>query len=118
MMTEELAHIEVKDLPQGITEVKVLGRMDIKGVFAIEDGFASVAAEKQKVLVNMDAVTFLASLGIRTLVMSCKTVAAKGGDLVLLNPQANVDKVLKSSGIDQVIKIFASRDEALAYLSK
>jgi len=117
-MTEELAHIEVSDLAGGITEVKVFGRMDIKGVFAIEDGFAKIADEKHKVLVNLEAVTFLASLGIRTLVMSCKAVAAKGGDLVLLNPQANVDKVLKSSGIDQAIKIFTSRDEALAYLGK
>lgn len=117
-MTEELAKIEVSDLSDGVTEVKVVGRMDIKGVFAIEDTFASVAEEKLKVLVNMEAVTFLASLGIRTLVMSCKAVAAKGGDLVLLNPQHNVDKVLKSSGIEQVIKIFATRDKALAYLAK
>ena len=117
-MTEELAHIDVSDLSGGITEVKVVGRMDIKGVFAIEDGFAKVADEKDKVVVNLEAVSFLASLGIRTLVMSCKAVAAKGGDLVLLNPQANVDKVLRSSGIDQAIKIFTSRDEALAYLGK
>ena len=117
-MTEELAKIDVSDLSGGVTEVKVVGRMDIKGVFAIEDMFAKVSEEKLKVLVNMEAVTFLASLGIRTLVMSCKAVAAKGGDLVLLNPQANVDKVLKSSGIEQVIKIFATRDEALAYLAK
>jgi anti-anti-sigma factor len=117
-MTEQLAHIDVKDLSGGVTEVKVVGRMDIKGVFAIEDGFSSVADEKHKVIVNMEEVSFLASLGIRTLVMSTKAVAAKGGDLVLLNPQANVEKVLKSAGIDQTIKIFTSRDEALAYLGK
>ncbi len=117
-MTEELATMNVSDLSGGITEVKVMGRMDIKGVFAIEDGFAKVADEKLKVIVNLEAVTFLASLGIRTLVMSCKAVADKGGDLVLLDPQANVDKVLRSSGIDQAIKIFTSRDEALAYLGK
>jgi anti-anti-sigma factor len=114
----ELATMDVNDLSGGITEVTVVGRMDIKGVFALEDGFAKVADDKMKVLVNLEAVTFLASLGIRTLVMSCKAVAAKGGDLVLLNPQANVDKVLKSSGIDQAIKIFSARDEALAYLGK
>jgi anti-sigma B factor antagonist len=117
-MTEELAKIDVSDISGGIAEVKVVGRMDIKGVFAIEDEFASVAETKRKVLVNLEAVTFLASLGIRTLVMTCKAVAAKGGDLVLLNPQANVEKVLTSSGIDQAIKIFTSRDEALAYLGK
>ena len=117
-MTEQLAHMDVKELPNGITEVKVVGRMDIKGVFAIEDGFASLADTKHKLLVDMSDVTFLASLGIRTLVMSCKAVAAKGGDLVLLSPQENVEKVLKSAGIDQAIKIFASRDEAVAYLGK
>jgi anti-sigma B factor antagonist len=117
-MTEELAKFHAEELAGGITEIKVVGRMDIKGVFAIEDDFAKVAEEKSKVLVNMEEVSFLASLGIRTLVMTCKAVAAKGGDLVLLNPQANVDKVLKSSGIDQAIKIFTTRDEALAYLGK
>ncbi len=117
-MTEQLAHIVVTDLANGISEVKVSGRLDIKGVFAVEDGFAAVAEQKKEVVVDMSDVTFLASLGIRILVLNCKALAAKGGDMVLLNPQEGVERVLKSAGIDQVIKIFSSRDEALAYLGK
>jgi anti-anti-sigma factor len=118
MMTEQLAQIDVKDLANGITEVKVSGRMDIKGTFAIEDGFAAVAEHKKDVVVDMSDVSFLASMGIRILVLNCKALAAKAGDLVLLRPQENVEKVLRSAGIDQVIKIYSSRDEAFAHFKK
>jgi len=50
-------------------------------------------------------VTFIASLGIRTLITGAKATANNGGKLVLLNPQPNFEKVLRTSRVDTVIPI-------------
>jgi anti-anti-sigma factor len=53
----------------------------------------------------MSEVSFLASLGIRTLITAAKTVSNNGGKLVLLSPQPNVERVLRESRIDTVLPI-------------
>ncbi|MGA8170032.1 MAG: STAS domain-containing protein, partial [Methylocystis sp.] len=53
----------------------------------------------------LSEVTFLASLGIRTLIIGAKETANVGGKLVLLNPQPNVASVLRSSNVDTVMPI-------------
>ena len=78
--------------------------------------FAKLAEEKRNVVVDMTEVSFLASLGIRTLVVSCKTLAAKGGNLVLLSLQPGVEKVLKTSGLHTMIPIVADIGAAEAIL--
>jgi anti-anti-sigma regulatory factor len=50
--------------------------------------------------------------------MSCKTLASKGGDMVLLNPQPNVEKVLRTSGVDTVIQIVRDMNAAAAIFAK
>ena len=41
----------------------------------------------------------MACLGLRTLMVSAKSMANKGGKMVLLNPQPNVEKVLETTGV-------------------
>ncbi len=69
-----------------------------------------IDAKKKKVVIDLGAVNFMGSLGMRTLVVAAKAVAKKGGKLVLLKPQPNVDRALRTSGIDTVIPI--ARDSA------
>ena len=111
-------NFEIADRADGVSLIKVSGRMDVQGALASDKEFNTIAEEKMNVIVDFSQVDFLASLGIRTLIVTCKALAAKGGELVLLNPQANVEKVLKSSGVDTVIPIAHSLDDALAVLKK
>ena len=83
-------------------------------MFAVDPTFGEVAAENMYVIADMSKVDFLASLGIRTLVSACKTLRAKNGGMVLLSPQSNVEQVLRSSGIDTIIAITTTRQEAEA----
>jgi anti-anti-sigma factor len=55
--------------------------------------------------VDLSGVTFIASLGIRTLITGAKATANNGGKMVLLNPQPNVERVLRTSRVDTVIPI-------------
>lgn len=106
----------ITDLENGLTMVALQGRMDINGALALDPVFAKLAEEKRNVIVDMSEVSFLASLGIRTLVVSCKALAAKGGNLVLLKLQPGVEKVLKMSGLHTMIPIVADVGEAEAIL--
>jgi anti-sigma B factor antagonist len=109
--------IQVIDDPHGITDVIMVGRMDIAGVGIAEPNFNAVAASRKKVIVDFSGVDFLASLGMRTLVMTAKAVSRKGGKLVILSPQPNVEKALRTAGLDTIIPIVVDRDAATSHFS-
>ena len=92
-------------LDNGITLVELIGRMDVPGALKADPAFAQIAGEATRVIVDLGRLEFLASLGIRTLVTTSKTLRAKDGNLVVLSPQPNVEQVLRSSGIDTIIPI-------------
>ena len=98
-------NLEVADLGNGITKVTLSGRLDVEGALKIDNEFNTIAERKKKVLVDLSTVTFIASLGIRTLIMGAKATANNGGKMVLLDPQPNVEKVLRTSRVDTVIPI-------------
>jgi anti-sigma B factor antagonist len=108
--------LDVVNEANGITKLLLSGSMDIEGTLAIDAQISEISKAKEKVIVDLSNVDFLASLGIRTLVMSAKSISTKGGNMVLLNPQAGVEKVLKSSGIDTVIPIAPDLNAAIALL--
>ena len=65
-------------------------------------------------VVDMAGVDFIASIGIRHLVMAAKAVARGAGKLVLLDPNPMVTEVLVVAGLDQLLPIVRSEDEARA----
>jgi anti-anti-sigma factor len=67
------------------------------------------------VIVDFSDLEFLASLGMRTLVMTAKAVARKGGNMVIASPQSNVEKALRTAGIDSVIPIVAVKEMAAGH---
>jgi anti-anti-sigma factor len=109
--------IDVVELEGGITKLVLSGRMDIQGATAADMTFSVAAGTRKKVIVDLSEVTFMASLGLRTLMMSAKSMANKGGKIVLLNPQPNVEKVLETTGVSTVIPIVRDMQSASALLS-
>ena len=96
--------LDVAAMENGITKVSLSGRLDIEGAL-IDDEFTKVAEEKRRVLVDLSEVTFIASLGVHTLVKGAKLTVKNGGKMVLLNPQPNVERVLRISNVDTVMPI-------------
>ena len=92
------------------------GKLDISGAEKIALPLATLAGGKRGVLVDMAAVTFIASIGIRHLVMAGKALSRRGGRLVLLNPNALVTDVLTTSGVLELMTIANSDTEAAAAL--
>jgi anti-anti-sigma factor len=109
--------LEITDLPSGIRRLTPIGRLDIEGVGKIEDKFTfAVTTEATPVLVDMAQVDFIASIGIRLLLMNAKALKRRGSKLVLYRPQPLVGEALATAGIDLLIPVHTDFDAACADL--
>lgn len=104
--------IQVLELDEDLTKVVLSGRIDIAGSHEIDLPMSVVGGSRRRVIVDLAAVEFMASLGLRALVLAAKAVARRQGRLVLLSPNANVEQVIRVTGVDELIPIF--HDEHLA----
>jgi anti-anti-sigma factor len=111
--------VEVRNetLPDGSDLIKLVGRMDIAGVQEIDLKFAALTSSRPRsVVVDLSGVSFLASLGIRTLLTSARALARRGGRMVLAAPQPFVKDLLGDAGIEALIPIYADVSSACAGL--
>jgi len=105
-------NIETELLEGDVVKINLAGRMDVQGTQEIDLKFNGYAAKQHSIIVDMSAVDFLASIGIRTLLLVAKAVTGRGGKMVLFNPDSNVTHVLQMAGIDTLIPICCSLAEA------
>jgi len=114
-MRGKLVDLTAQETPDGIKIITLAGRMDIPGTQQIESRFADLAAsDKANVVVDLSNVSFLASIGMRTLVSSARALMNRGGAMALANPQPMVKQALLAAGIDSLVPSFA--DAAAATL--
>jgi len=106
----------VEDIAGDITKVVLRGRFDTTGAVVVELPFNKIATEHDKIIIDLSAVSFLSSYASRVLLVGAKIVGAKGGKLVILCPDNNVIKVLKSAGIDVLIPTHQTETAAMAAL--
>lgn len=104
--------ISILDLDDNVTKVVLSGRIDIAGARELEMPLAVIAGSRRAVVIDLSSVDFMASLGLRGIVVSAKAIFRKSGKIVLLFPQPQVEEVIVITGIDQLIPIF--HDEAAA----
>lgn len=104
--------IAFETLPSGATCIVLTGRLDIQGAAAIDLRFSAVAAANRAVVVDLGGVTFLASMGLRTLIMGAKSMRSKDGKMVLYRPQGEVREVLITSGIESLMPMTQDLAEA------
>ena len=106
--------IAIQDLDGGITKVVLSGRIDIAGAQAIDLPMSVVAGSRRAVVIDLSAVEFMASMGLRGLVVSAKSIVSKRGRVVLLAPRPEVEDVIRTSGIDELIAIHEDEASAIA----
>ena len=105
--------LQYSELENGIRMIKLIGELDIVGVGEIETKFAGYSAgDGVRVIVDLTDVDFLASIGIRLLTLTAKSVVSRGGKMVLLNPTPDVQHVLEITGIPAVIPVYSYLESA------
>lgn len=100
-----IAYTDVNDTLRRVT---LSGRLDIAGTDAISLQFTALTASaRQRAVVDLSTVDFLASIGIRAIVANARAMQQRGSRMVLfVGDNAPVAKTLATTGIDAVIPMF------------
>ena len=112
--------LEYSDVNDNLRRITLSGRLDIPGTEAIATRFSALCASaERRVVVDMSAVNFLSSIGIRALVTNAKAQQQRGGRMVVVvEAGSSVAKTLETTGIDALIPLLtdlaAAEQAALA----
>ncbi len=100
---------------EGISVLTVTGSIDAATsgeLAAALDG--QTAAGHIRLVVDLSAVDYVSSAGLRALLIALKAARQAGGDLHIAGAQQDVKRVLELAGITGLIRCFETRAEALA----
>ena len=97
-----------------LRKVVLAGRLDMLGMEEIALKLTSLTASKAlPVILYLRDVSFLASIGIRSIISSARALDQKGGRMViLLGANDLVKATLESTGIDDVITMVGDEEQA------
>jgi anti-sigma B factor antagonist len=106
-----ISHTDVGD---NLRTIFISGRLDVLGTESVAGELEKLAtAPKKGVVVDVSSLKFLASLGIRALLKSAKTVEDRGGKMVLVvGTNAQVKMSLEATGVSDLLPMFKSNGEA------
>ncbi len=100
-------------LDNGISLIELTGKLDAAGVGKIEKQLLDYCyGENLRMIVDMSGVDLLASIGIRLLTVSAKSLSKRRGKMVILNPTAEIQHILEKGGIPAIIPIYSRLESA------
>lgn len=104
-------------LDNGVTRVRLAGRLDVEGSQAIDLPFSLATTSRPgKYVIDLSGVAFIASIGIRMLLTAGRAQARRGGRMVLIPPPGMGVDILKTAGVDLVMPMAIDLPAALACL--
>jgi anti-anti-sigma factor len=90
------------------TDVRVSGEIDIANVDEFRALLWALPPTPAPLRVDLGGVDFLSAAGVRVLVAVHLRVRARGGQLVICNPNAVVRRTLRATRVNRVIPIVGS----------
>jgi len=107
----------IERLDENLMKIRLDGRLDLEGTQSIDQQFAFATSTQPLLLgVDLTEVSFVASIGLRTLLTAARAQAGRGGRMVVINPSTMVRKVLETAGVNTVIPIHDDWESASAAL--
>ena len=106
--------IHYDDVGDNLRRITISGRLDMPGTDAVASKLGElVTAPRKGVVVDLSTLQFLASIGIRALISSAKTVQQRGGKMVLVvEGGSSVRMSLEATGVDELIPVFRNTADA------
>jgi anti-anti-sigma factor len=109
--------VAISNVTQLGTKITLKGKLDIAGAEIVDSPLTRATETGGNVVVDMEGVEFITSVGIRQLLKAAKATAQGSGKLVLLRPNSLVREVLITSGLEDILPIARTEVEALAVLN-
>lgn len=110
--------MNVNDTPDGVTHVVLEGRFDIAGAEQVDGPVMEIARRAKILVIDLSKVPFIASLGVRTLMTSAKTMIGRGAFIAVAGATDGVEKVLRLTGFDELVGLYPNTAAAEAALTE
>jgi len=106
--------ISYSDVGENLRKIVITGRLDIPGTDSVAAKLEALTAEPKKaVVVDLSSLRFLASIGIRSLIVCAKAVQQRGGKMALVvGDNSSVTMSLEATGVGDLIPVFKTAAEA------
>lgn len=99
----------------GVAVIALDGRLDLLSAAGLKlELTEAVAAGHHRLVVDLEAVTFMDSSGLGALIGGLKAARLQGGDLRIARPPDQARAVLNLTTLDRVLRPYATVEEALA----
>jgi anti-anti-sigma factor len=109
---------DVIALDGATNRIAMRGRLDAAGAEQIETQFTgAVASAGQNALLDIREVEFIASLGIRLIISTARVLQRRDRRMVIFGAQPQVQDVLDTVALSDLIPIAATEQEAIGLLT-
>jgi stage II sporulation protein AA (anti-sigma F factor antagonist) len=87
--------------------VRILGEIDHHSALGIRHGIDAMIFEKRptRLILDLSRIDFMDSSGLGLILGRYAEMKRLGGDMVVINPNKNVMKILRLAGAERMIKI-------------
>ena len=109
--------IELSPPGNGSQRVTLSGRLDTHTYEDLDEALAPLLTRHlQSLVLDLAALEYISSAGIRSIFKARKALAGHGGKVLVVNPQAQIQKVFDVVKAVPMNEIFYATAEAEAYL--
>ena len=110
--------LTIEPSEHGATTLLVLrGELDIATSPQLRDELVRVIGEGRRIVVDLEGLDFIDSVGLGILVSGLKRARSDGGDLELVCANRVILQPLELTGLDQTFTMHALREDALPQAS-
>ena len=96
--------MEIADTADGLVNVTLAGRLDTPAVERIEPQLvASLLPRSARAIVDLSALEFVGSMGLRMFITIARDLARKNGKLVLYSPQPWVNVMFTTASLHHIV---------------
>jgi anti-sigma B factor antagonist len=97
------------------TVVTVHGEIDVATSPTLRERLIDLVNDGgTRLVLDLEAVDFLDSTGLGTIVSILKRVRTHGGDLRLVCTEARIRRLFEITGLDKAVPLYASLDDAIS----
>jgi anti-sigma B factor antagonist len=102
---------------KGVTVMELAGSLDGKTAPEVQKHVIAGAEGQDKVILDMTAVNYVSSAGLRVLLLLYRQLKAKGGKIALVGTSEEIKDVMSNTGLINFFLIADSLESGIAALA-
>ncbi len=100
----------------GFQELQIGGEVDASSSIHMDTALSEVLASNEKIIVNLEALEYISSAGLGVFMSHLQDVDLEQKKLAIFGMKEKVYQVFEILGLDQLMTIVKTKEEAIAYL--